>query len=84
MSKAIRDCAAYELMPEQGTRPANRHLPRRRTERLTRPAARALGRDGAIVLAVAFVFQYLGLLAERWYFRADANHPQNLYHQAIS
>jgi DMSO reductase anchor subunit len=28
--------------------------------------------------------QYAGLLAERWYFFADANHPQNLYYQAIS
>ena len=44
----------------------------------------ALGRDSAIVLAAAFVIQYLGLLAERWYFLADANHPQNLYYQAIS
>ena len=25
-----------------------------------------------------------GLLAERWYFFAQANHPQNLYYQAIS
>ena len=28
---AIRDQAGYALMPEQGTRPANRYLPRRRT-----------------------------------------------------
>jgi hypothetical protein len=33
---------------------------------------------------VAFVVQYAGLLAERWYFFAQANHPQNLYYQAIS
>ena len=26
----------------------------------------------------------IGLLAERWYFFADAKHPQNLYYQAIS
>ncbi|HSQ73019.1 MAG TPA: DMSO reductase, partial [Rubrivivax sp.] len=25
-----------------------------------------------------------GLLAERWYFLAQANHPQNLYYQAVS
>ena len=25
-----------------------------------------------------------GLLAERWFFFAQANHPQNLYYQAIS
>jgi sulfite dehydrogenase (quinone) subunit SoeC len=36
------------------------------------------------VLAAAFVLQYLGLLAERWYFFAQARHPQNLYYQAIS
>lgn len=34
--------------------------------------------------AAAFVVQYLGLLAERWFFFAQANHPQNLYYQAIS
>jgi sulfite dehydrogenase (quinone) subunit SoeC len=32
----------------------------------------------------AFVVQYLGLLAERWFFFAQANHPQNLYYQAVS
>jgi DMSO reductase anchor subunit len=26
----------------------------------------------------------LGLLAERWFFFAQANHPQNLYYQNIS
>ena len=36
------------------------------------------------LFAVAFVAQYAGLLAERWYFFAQANHPQNLYYQAIS
>jgi DMSO reductase anchor subunit len=35
------------------------------------------------VLAAAFVVQYLGLLAERWFFFAQANHPQNLYYQAV-
>ena len=34
--------------------------------------------------AAAFVAQYTGLLAERWYFFAQARHPQNLYYQAIS
>lgn len=34
--------------------------------------------------AVAFVAQYVGLLAERWYFFAEANHPQNLYYQGVS
>jgi len=32
----------------------------------------------------AFLVQYLGLLAERWYFFAEAQHPQNLYYQSIS
>jgi flagellar motor component MotA len=36
------------------------------------------------LLAVAFVVQYVGLLAERWFFFAQANHPQNLYYQTIS
>jgi DMSO reductase anchor subunit len=34
--------------------------------------------------AAAFVVQYCGLLAERWFFFAQANHPQNLYYQVIS
>jgi DMSO reductase anchor subunit len=32
----------------------------------------------------AFAVQYAGLLAERWYFFAEAKHPQNLYYQAIA
>lgn len=35
-------------------------------------------------LAAAFCVQFAGLLAERWYFFAEARHPQNLYYQAIS
>ena len=35
-------------------------------------------------LAAAFLVQYCGLLAERWFFFAQANHPQNLYYQAVS
>ena len=42
----------------------------------------ALG--SAPVLAAAFLAQYLGLIAERWFFFAQANHPQNLYYQAVS
>jgi len=38
----------------------------------------------AAVLLPAFVVQYAGLLAERWYFFAEANHPQNLYYQAVA
>lgn len=32
----------------------------------------------------AFALQFAGLLAERWYFFAEARHPQNLYYQAAS
>lgn len=39
---------------------------------------------GGAALAAAFVAQYLGLLAERWFFFAQANHPQNLYYQVVS
>jgi DMSO reductase anchor subunit len=31
-----------------------------------------------------FAMQYCGLLAERWFFFAQANHPQNLYYQSIA
>ncbi len=46
----------------------------------------AVGIVSGTVLAFvgAFVAQYAGLLAERWYFLAQANHPQNLYYQAMS
>jgi DMSO reductase anchor subunit len=44
------------------------------------------GRGGpsTLWLAAAFAIQYLGLLAERWFFFAQARHPQNLYYQAVS
>jgi DMSO reductase anchor subunit len=38
----------------------------------------------AISVAAAFVLQYIGLVFERWFFFAQANHPQNLYYQQIS
>jgi sulfite dehydrogenase (quinone) subunit SoeC len=41
-----------------------------------------LGSAAALVLA--FVVQFFGLLAERWFFFAQANHPQNLYYQSVS
>ncbi len=46
----------------------------------------AAGWPGAAMpaLLAAFVVQYLGLLAERWFFFAQANHPQNLYYQAVA
>jgi len=40
--------------------------------------------QGATVLSAAFGVQYVGLLAERWFFFAQANHPQNLYYQTVS
>jgi DMSO reductase anchor subunit len=46
--------------------------------------AAGLAGPAAGVLAAAFVLQYLGLLVERWFFFAQANHPQNLYYQTIS
>jgi DMSO reductase anchor subunit len=41
------------------------------------------GASSAAIVAAFFV-QYLGLLAERWFFFAQANHPQNLYYQAVA
>ena len=35
------------------------------------------------IYLTAFAVQYLGLIAERWFFFAQANHPQNLYYQTI-
>lgn len=43
----------------------------------------ALPLSGPVLLA-AVALQLAGLLAERWFFFAQANHPQNLYYQAIS
>jgi len=42
----------------------------------------ALASTGGIAtpLAAAFAIQYAGLLAERWFFFAQARHPQNIYH----
>ena len=50
------------------------------------PLLLAAGRGEAspALLLLAFAVQYLGLLAERWFFFAQARHPQNLYYQAVS
>jgi len=40
--------------------------------------------SSAALLGGAFLLQFAGLLAERWYFFAEARHPQNLYYQAIA
>ncbi|MDA8093855.1 MAG: dimethyl sulfoxide reductase anchor subunit [Betaproteobacteria bacterium] len=34
-------------------------------------------------LMAAFAVQYVGLLFERWFFFAQASHPQNLYYQVV-
>jgi len=36
------------------------------------------------LLVLAFLAQYVGLVAERWFFFTQARHPQNLYYQVIS
>ena len=38
----------------------------------------------AFLTIAAFAVQYAGLIAERWFFFAQARHPQNLYYQVIS
>ncbi len=41
--------------------------------------------QGALAWFVAApLVQWAGLLAERWYFFAEANHPQNLYYRALA
>jgi len=53
------------------------------------PAPVALLGAGTLVaspalVAAAFLVQYAGLLAERWFFFAQASHPQNLYYQRVA
>jgi len=36
------------------------------------------------ILCAAFAIQYAGLVAERWFFFAEARHPQNLYYRQVS
>jgi DMSO reductase anchor subunit len=45
--------------------------------------AMGLASQSSGLLLTAFGVQYVGLLAERWFFFAQANHPQNLYYQAV-
>ncbi len=42
-----------------------------------------MSNNSTSILLAAFIVQYLGLIAERWFFFAQANHPQNLYYQTI-
>jgi sulfite dehydrogenase (quinone) subunit SoeC len=37
-----------------------------------------------VLLTILFIVQYVGLLAERWSFFAEGQHPQNLYYRSIS
>ncbi len=39
---------------------------------------------GALAWVLAILLQVPGLLAERWFFFAQAKHPQNLYYQVVS
>jgi DMSO reductase anchor subunit len=45
--------------------------------------AAGLSLQSAWLLLLAFLAQYVGLLMERWFFFAQANHPQNLYYQTV-
>ena len=40
--------------------------------------------DSLWLLCAACVVQYTGLVAERWFFFAEARHPQNLYYRQAS
>jgi DMSO reductase anchor subunit len=42
------------------------------------------GMESWLLPLAAFLVQYLGLVAERWSFFAEARHPQNLYYQGVS
>jgi DMSO reductase anchor subunit len=44
----------------------------------------AISVPAAGYLVAAFLIQYLGLLVERWFFFAQASHPQNLYYQSVA
>lgn len=46
--------------------------------------ALGLTTGGTVWLLSASVVQYVGLIAERWFFFAQARHPQNLYYQVVS
>lgn len=47
-------------------------------------AVLGMSTDRTALVGVAFCVQFAGLIAERWYFFAQARHPQNLYYQFIS
>jgi DMSO reductase anchor subunit len=37
-----------------------------------------------VLFGLAFIIHFSGLIAERWHFFAQVNHPQNLYYQTVS
>ncbi|MET4575888.1 dimethyl sulfoxide reductase anchor subunit family protein [Ottowia thiooxydans] len=43
-----------------------------------------LGASSAVMLTLLFVVQWMGMLAERWSFFAEGQHPQNLYYRSRS
>lgn len=43
----------------------------------------AIGEDNSQVLVAAFLIQYMGMIAERWFFFAQAKHPQNIYYATV-
>jgi DMSO reductase anchor subunit len=45
-------------------------------------AGLAVGRPA--IWPLAFPLQFAGLIAERWFFFAQARHPQNIYYQVVS
>lgn len=46
--------------------------------------ALALAHGATVGWLLAVPVQFMGLLAERWFFFAQARHPQNLYYQVVS
>lgn len=46
--------------------------------------AYTISHPNSLIIGVALLLNYVGLLAERWMFFAEANHPQNLYYQRVS
>jgi DMSO reductase anchor subunit len=44
----------------------------------------AVSQISSNLIVIAFMVHLLGLMAERWLFFAESNHPQNLYYQRIA
>lgn len=44
----------------------------------------ASSESSLLLIWLAFLLQFSGLLTERWYFFIEAEHPQNVYYQMIS